>query len=315
MGTILRRHGSLGATVTGPTAVTIGNFDGLHLGHRSLISEVVREKTALGADALSVIVSFYPHPGEVLGKAAHLPRITSLHQKLAILSDWGVDLLYLVHFTAAFSKVSAKQFVDDLLISKLNVSTLVIGPDARVGHKKEGTPEFLVRELDRHRKRCRIVSFVDSEGSAVSSRRIRSLIEDGNVEQASLLLARPFAYRSRVVEGDQRGRTLGYPTANLLPNEQVVPRNGIYAARVRVGNTHYSAAVSVGVRPTFNGQGVKIEAYLLDYPGGDLYGKTIEVAFIARIRDELTFSNAAELKSEIERDVVKVRNILGKRAG
>lgn len=310
MTTILRRHGPSSIRAEAPAAVTIGNFDGLHLGHRSLVSEVVREKSAMGRNARAVVISFYPHPGEVLGKSKHLPRLTTLHQKLTLLSDWGVDELYLIHFTKAFSQVSAKSFIDDILLRAVGADFLIIGPDARVGHNKEGTPEFLSRELTALGKSCRVVSFIDAGGAVISSRRIRGLIVEGRVEEANALLGRPFAYRSRIVRGDRRGRLLGFPTANLHPNDQVVPQNGIYAARLHLDSRQFDAAVSVGVRPTFNGSGIKIEAHILDYTGPEIYGRTVEVAFIARIRDELKFSGEEELKAEMRRDVEKIRAVL-----
>ncbi len=310
MRTILCRYSPGRSVFGGPAALTIGNFDGLHRGHRSLIEEVAREKARLGNGARAIVVSFYPHPGEVVGKAEHLPRITSLHQKLEILSGWGVDCLCLIHFTRLFSQITAQVFLDDILIRSLGLSTLVIGPDARIGHKKQGTPEFMATHLKQFGKAFKVVSFVDAMGGVISSRRIRGLIEEGCVEDAAVLLDRLFAYRSRVVKGDQRGRVLGYPTANLHPNGQVVPKNGIYAAWAHVAGRKFPAAVSVGTRPTFNGHGIKIEAHLLDGDAGNLYGQIMEVAFVARIRDELKFNSIPELTAEIERDIVKIKGIL-----
>ncbi|MBN8551193.1 MAG: hypothetical protein J0M12_17910, partial [Deltaproteobacteria bacterium] len=214
MGTALRRNHPAFILPDAASAVTIGNFDGLHSGHRALIAETVKAKQSLGRGAQAVVVSFYPHPGEVLGKAGHLPRITTLHQKMAILSEWGVDLLFLIHFTKQFSRVTATTFLNEILIGKLKAQSLFIGPDASVGFKKEGTPEFIKAHLAALGKQTHVLSFVDADGSAISSRRIRSLIVEGEVAAASQLLARPFVYRSRVVRGDQRGRLLGYPTAN-----------------------------------------------------------------------------------------------------
>lgn len=310
MTTILARD-CISTVVAGrPTAVTFGNFDGIHLGHQRLMSAVTEEQRRLGSDALSVVVSFYPHPGLVLGKAPRLPNITTLRQDLEILSQLGVNALYLVHFTPRFAALSAQEFINQVLLRTLNTQSLVVGPDARCGHNREGTPEYLQREFDRRGLVCRRVEFVESGSVAISSRRIRAAISEGAVSEAQALLGRPFCYASKVVHGDARGKQLGFPTANLHPNAQVVPAHGVYAVRAEFRGAVYPAVVNIGTRPTFQGSGVRIEAHLLDYGAGDFYGERLSLRFVERLRGEQKFDSLEDLRTQIRNDIASARRIL-----
>lgn len=310
MEAVLRRSGDGGPRQTRESVVTIGNFDGLHLGHQRLIKVLMEEKLRLHSGATTVVLSFYPHPGVVLGKAASLPQITTLRQELRILGELEVDTLHLLHFTKKFSALSAEDFIRQVLVENLNARTLIIGPDARVGHNREGDPNFIRSEFQRLGRRCVEVEFVPDGDAPISSRRIRDEIQLGQVESARRLLGRPFVYSSRVIHGERRGRSIGFPTANLLLNAQVLPKTGVYAGRVAVHGKTFGCVTNIGTRPTFDGKKVSVETHLLDYAGPEVYGARLEVEFWFRIRDERKFASPEELRTQIAADVTEARRRL-----
>ncbi len=291
-------------------AVTLGNFDGLHLGHQQLLRAVAEEKKRLGPGACSVLVSFYPHPGVVLGKAPRLPQITTSRQKLRFMSEFGIDIFHAIRFTKEFASLTAQRFIEEILIQRLNTRTLVIGPDARVGHNREGTPEFIKAALGSLGRSCREIPFLAESGEVISSRRIRSLIEGGELQIAEKMLGRPFTYASTVIAGDQRGRQIGFPTANLHVNRQVLPRPGVYAGFAEVPQGVFKFVGNIGMRPTFSGKGLQLEAHLLDFPGDSLYGGHMALQFKARLRDEIRFAGIEELRAQIVNDIANARRML-----
>jgi riboflavin kinase/FMN adenylyltransferase len=277
-----------------PRRVAVGEFDGVHLGHR----EVIR-----GADT---VLTFEPHPREVVAPEAAPRLLTPLARKAELLEGLGVDELVVIRFDAAFAERSPEDFVDEILVGALGATDVSVGENFRFGHQAAGTPELL--EAD-GRFATRVIRLVEADEEIVSSSHIRGLILAGELGEANALLGDPFQLRGEVVPGDRRGRELGYPTANLVPDERYVyPAHGIYAARAEVpGEGEWQAAVNVGVRPTFvTGRGVLVEAFLLDYTG-DLYGRELRIDFQARLRGERRFDSVEALVEQMGRDVEATR--------
>ena len=314
--TTLYRNRHSAFVAEGPVVAAIGNMDGVHLGHQALLKRVVEAKEAFAASgkgrALAVAISFYPHPAVVLRPGKESSRITNVRQKLAVLSALGVDALMLMHFTKAFAMLPAAEFVEKELLNRLNVCHLVMGADARVGFGGDGGAEFIASMFKKQGRSAEILPFVEEAGARISSGRVRKLVHGGMVEQAPALLGRNYAVEGRVVEGDRRGRTIGFPTANMRVPRHIIPANGVYVSRAELHGKMYGGVTNIGVRPTFSGSAVSIETHFLDYGGASLYGERVELEFVARIRDEVRFASAADLIRQIEADVTKAKNVLGR---
>ncbi len=260
-----------------PRHIAIGTFDGVHVGHRQVI------------DQADTVLTFEPHPVSVLHPEAAPKLIMPFEIKRDVIEGLGVEELVVIPFDDAFSSISAEDFCSGILCEQLEARRVSVGENFRFGAKAKGDPEMLGARTEFE---SRVVALVEVEGEIVSSSRIRSLVAAGEVEIATKCLGAPFLLEGTVVKGDGRGRTLGFPTANLVPADDLVcPGHGVYAA---FANGH-AAAVNVGVRPTFEtGRGLLVEAYLIDYEG-DLYGQTLRVAFIGRLRGERRFPGVEEL--------------------
>ncbi|AMM21120.1 bifunctional riboflavin kinase/FMN adenylyltransferase [Frondihabitans sp. PAMC 28766] len=299
----------------GPSAVTIGKFDGVHLGHRAVIADL--ERTARDRDLVSAVVTFDRHPLSILRPDAVPVALTSNQQKRELLEQTGVEATLMLTFDHHLQSLSPEEFVDTILVDTLQAEVVLVGTDFRFGVRGSGTIETL-RELGAHRGfEVRIVPDVvlDSppgDGTRrVSSSWVRELLDEGRIADATVLLGRRPAVRGVVVHGERRGRELGFPTANLEPrSEGFVPADGIYAARVTVGGEVYDSAVSVGNNPTFDGVPEKqVEAHLLDVKP-DLYGKEVTVYFHDWIRGNVKFEGLDALVVQIANDVEAVRQLL-----
>src|SRR3954451_1352541 len=274
-----------------PRRVAIGTFDGIHLGHR----EVIR-----GADT---VLTFEPHPLSVIRPEATPKLITTFPVKRDLIAGLGVDELVVIPFDKGFSSQTAEEFVQHVLIEKLGAEQVSVGENFRFGKGARGTPEFLGEHTE---FQTRVVSLVEAAGETISSSHIRGLVAAGEVAQAARFLGGPFLFEGEVVPGDKRGRELGMPTANLVPDDAYVcPGHGVYVAWAN----GLPAAVNVGVRPTFEiGRGLVVEAYLLDFDG-DLYGQTLRVAFLERLRGEKRFDSVDDLVAQMHRDVGRAREV------
>jgi riboflavin kinase/FMN adenylyltransferase len=283
----------LSEAIKRPRRIALGEFDGVHVGHRAVIA---------GNDT---VLTFEPHPAAVLRPQAAPKLLTSLEVKTELISELGVQELVVVPFDKQFAQQTAGEFIDHVLVSRLGATHVSVGTNFRFGHAAGGTTALLAQDP---RFEARVVPVVEADGAIVSSSRIRQLITAGNVEQAAKLLGEPFRMRGVVVPGDQRGRDLGFPTANLVPEPGLVcPAHGVYACRVG----EHMAAVNVGVRPTFgDGQALLVEAFLLDF-SGDLYGKVLTVEFVARLRGEERFDGVDALITQMALDVEHTRELLG----
>ncbi|HEY8465628.1 MAG TPA: bifunctional riboflavin kinase/FAD synthetase [Solirubrobacterales bacterium] len=274
-----------------PRRVAIGTFDGVHVGHRRVIE---------GADT---VLTFDPHPLTVLAPDAAPKLLMPFTAKRDVIDGLGVRELVVIRFDRDFSKLTAERFIDEVLIGKLRAEHVSVGENFRFGAKAKGDPAMLAA---RSEFETRVVPLVEVDGETVSSTRIRALVQAGEVEAAMRCLAAPFLYEGVVVEGDKRGRELGFPTANIVPDDRlVVPGHGVYAG---FANEH-PAAIHIGVRPMFEtGRGLLIEPHLIDFEG-DLYGRTLRIAFIARLRGEKRFPSVDDLIAQMHRDVEQARRI------
>ena len=295
----------------GPSAVTIGKFDGVHAGHRSVIARLRREAAAAGL--VATVLTFDRHPLALLKPDLCPGTLTSNDQKRAVLETTGIDALVMIEFTHAFSLKEPKEFVTDVLVGTLHAKLVFVGPDFRFGHRGLGTVEELERLGRLHGFEVRMIEAVRPLGDRViSSTWIRDLLTEGRVAEAATLLERRATVRGIVVPGERRGRELGYPTANLARSvEGYVPADGVYAAYVTVDGRTMPAAVSIGNNPTFAGVPDKqIEAHLLD-EDLDLYGKMVEIAFVKYIRGMEKFASVGELVTQMTHDEADVRHLLG----
>jgi riboflavin kinase / FMN adenylyltransferase len=272
-------------------SVAVGTFDGVHLGHR----EVIRGSNS--------VLSFDPHPVSVVAPQ-HTPKLlTTLERKAELIASLGVQELIVIPFDAEFAKRSADDFVQEVLVDALGATQVAIGENFRFGHKAQGDPRLLSAD---GRFATIVHPLLEVDGEIVSSSHIRGLVLAGRVNEANELLGAPFQLRGEVVQGDERGRELGFPTANLVPEEALAcPGHGVYACLA----DGRPAAVSIGVRPTFNtGRGELIEAYILDFDG-DLYGSRLSIEFLERLRGERRFDTPEALVEQMHRDVARTREI------
>ena len=288
--------------------VTIGVFDGVHLGHQALISTVARRAAELGVT--SGCVTFSPHPEDVLRPESDITHLAAVEDRLSAIKALGVAEVVVMEFTAALSQLTPEEFLD-LLANRFRLRELWIGSDFALGKGRSGTPERLAaigRESG-----FEVFRFppVEIGGKVVSSSRIRQLLAEGQVREAAELLGRRYRLRGHVVSGDGRGRTLGFATANLAPKQRMcVPRDGVYVVWVETASGElYEGVANIGVRPTFHGKRRQIEVHLLDYQG-ELYDQPMVVDFVARLRDERCFESPAALVEQIGRDVAQARALL-----
>jgi riboflavin kinase/FMN adenylyltransferase len=279
-----------------PRRVAVGTFDGVHLGHR----EVIR-----GADT---VLTFEPHPAAIVSPAGAPRLLTPLQRKAELIAELGVQELVVVTFDREFASRSVESFIDDVLVATLRAEHVSVGENFRFGHKAQGDTQRLLSD---DRFQTRVVPLLEVDGEVVSSSHIRGLVLGGAVEYADKLLGAPFTFSGEVTEGDKRGRTLGFPTANLLPRDgYVVPGHGVYACRARTADgVVHVAATNVGVRPMFvTGRGELIEAFLVDFDG-DLYGTELRVEFLKRLRGEKRFESVEALIEQMAHDVEEARAI------
>jgi riboflavin kinase / FMN adenylyltransferase len=274
-----------------PRHVAIGTFDGVHRGHQAVIK---------GADT---VLTFDPHPLEIIHPAALPKLIMPFGVKRDVIEGLGVEELVVIPFDQEFAQRSAEEFIEDVLIAKLGAERVSVGENFRFGAKAKGDPAMLAA---REEFETRVVPLVETDGETISSTRVRALVAAGDMEGARHCLGAPFMVEGEVVSGDQRGRELGFPTANIVPDDRLaIPGHGVYAAFAN----GVPAAVNVGVRPTFeSGRGVLIETYLIDFEG-DLYGTQLRVAFVERLRGEKRFASVEELIAQMRLDVEDAKRV------
>lgn len=288
--------------------LTIGTFDGVHRGHQSLIRALV--EGARAASLPAAVITFFPHPVEVIRGIRENNYLSDPQEKTRLLQNLGVDQVITLDFTAELAALSAAEFTRQIRQS-LNFTRLVIGPDFALGKGREGHSAWLQQDGEKHGYEVKILPPLEDSGGKISSSGIRQLLESGNVSAAASGLGRPYRLSGEVILGDQRGRTLGFPTANLnVWPRQLLPRNGVYAARAFLGEESFVCFTNIGTRPTFQPDAVekKVEAYLLDFDR-DIYGRQLTLDFYEFIRPEMRFENKDALIAQIQKDIQFAREV------
>lgn len=287
--------------------LTLGNFDGVHLGHQAIFRKVVERAKETGGTAIAF--TFEPHPLKVLAPERSPLLLNTFHAKMKLLEAAGVQIVICADFTREFAEQNPETFAHDVLVAGVGVRELYVGYDYAFGRGREGSIESLRTMGQRHGFVVGVVEAVEVDGKVVSSSRVRDAISSGRVDEALRYLGRYYSIEGTVVHGDSRGHTLGYPTANIHSANELIPPRGVYAVRTAVGGRTIDGVASLGVRPTFGSGPLSIEVFLFEYDG-DLYGKHLEVAFIKRLRGEERFPDADALVTQIRRDVEQAREVL-----
>jgi len=289
--------------------VAIGNFDGVHRGHRAVIAAAQRRAAALGRPAAAL--TFEPHPRAFFNPGVPLFRLTDETAKLRLLGSTGLDSAIVLTFDAALASLTADEFVSHILVKRFAVSGAAIGFNFHFGMHRAGSPDFLLAEGRKYGFAVDVVPRFEDNGRPVSSGPIRQALATGRLDEAAELLGYPWFISGTVIHGDKRGRELGFPTANLKPDTACELRHGIYAVRVGLGGRRYDGVASFGRRPMFDAGIVLLEIFLFEF-SGDLYGKSIDVAFIAFIRDEAMFASAKELVRQMQEDARQAHEALAR---
>ncbi|MEX2601971.1 MAG: bifunctional riboflavin kinase/FAD synthetase [Balneolaceae bacterium] len=293
------------------TILTVGTFDGVHAGHRVLVNTVLQK--AKSQNTRSAIVTFDPHPRDIISPGrGGIRLLTTLEERAEVLQELGIDDMIVIPFTRDFSLLGSDEFVRKIIWEKIGVQEFVIGYDHQFGKDRQGsiqTIQDLSKELG---FRVHIVSKQEVDNHTVSSTAIRNALQnDGNVELATTLLQRNYFLNGTVVHGEKRGSSIGFPTANIQPSHpnKSIPKNGVYAVRVRVDGTFFGGMMNIGIRPTFYGTDLNLEVHIFKF-NKDIYGETVQVRFIKRVRDEQKFSGIDQLRHQLEKDREKCHMIL-----
>ena len=293
------------------SVITIGNFDGVHIGHQALFHEVIEKADAI--DGTSIVMTFEPHPVRVLKQNGHPPLITLYEQKVELIESSGIDVLICVPFTLEFAAVSAKEFVEDILLARIGMKAIVVGKDYTFGKNRKGNVKLLQTYAKNYGFEVIVADWIltlNKSPDRISSTRTRELVMAGRVAEAQKLLGRYYQIRGVVTTGRNRGgRLLGFPTANIILQDELCPKTGVYAVSVELGSKTHKGVANIGYSPTFDDHIFTVEVHLLDF-NENIYDRKIRVNFIQRIRDEKKFSNISELSDQIKKDIVKARNIL-----
>ena len=299
-------HGTENANIARPTVLTLGVFDGLHLGHQRIMQTVVDRAKAV--EAVATAITFDPHPRAVLHPESAPPLLQTLDQRLANLEVLGIDQAIVIPFTREFASQPAENFLADIIHDRLHAKEVYLGKGFAFGKDRGGNIALLREMSEKLGFTADEVDEVQIRGQRISSSKIRHLLADGQVNLARRMLGRPYGVEGVIIRGNRRGHTIGFPTANLKPHNRVIPRYGVYATATLIDGTWRKSITNIGVRPTFeNDAEPSIESYIFDFDG-DLYGDVLRVRFLYRIRDERKFNGIDELKAQIEKDTRRARN-------
>ncbi|MEJ7618509.1 MAG: bifunctional riboflavin kinase/FAD synthetase [Pyrinomonadaceae bacterium] len=305
-------HGTDNARILRPTVLTLGVFDGLHLGHQLIVRTVVERAHAVGG--VPTVITFDPHPRAVLHAASAPPLLQTFDQKIEAFGVLGIEQTIVIRFTKEFAGISAEEFLRDVVRDRLQAREVYLGRGFAFGKNREGNIDFLKEASERLGLVAAEVPEVRLRKGRISSSKVRELLAAGRVGLARRMLGRPYGVEGRVGHGDERGRTIGFPTANLQPQNRVIPRGGVYVTATLIDGAWRQSVTNIGSRPTFQtSDEPSVETHILDW-SGDLYGDVVRVRFLFRLRDERKFAHVGELQSQIQSDVLRARRYFG-RAG
>lgn len=294
------------------TVITIGNFDGVHIGHQKIFNYIKRKAKLIGGK--SVVITFHPHPIRVLFKDHPLKLITTTEDKIKLIERCGIDITILIPFTPEFAQIEAEDFVRDILVGKLNAKWVVVGYDYRFGRGRKGDRDLLRKLGLFYGFKVTVLKAYKKKGEILSSTAVRNALIEGKIKEANLFLGRAYHLDGEVIKGMGRGSTLlGYPTANILPLQEIIPKEGVYAVKVTIPDLAetYRGVANIGKNPTFGNSNLSYEVHILDLRE-NLLGKKIRVHFIERLRDEKKFSSVEELKQSIAKDIEMAKIVFRK---
>src|SRR6266550_4288223 len=299
-------HGTDNAKIARPTVLTLGVFDGLHLGHQLIMQTLVERARAVGA--VPTVITFEPHPRAVLHPESAPPLLQTFDQKIEALGVLGIEQTIVIHFDKSFAQIRAQDFLRDAVVDRLHAKEVYLGCGFAFGHDREGNIDLLRAVSQSLGFFADEVPEVRLRGRRVSSSRIRELLQQGRVNLARRMLGRPYGVEGRVVRGAERGVTLGFPTANLHPQNRVIPRNGVYVTATLIDGEWRRSVTNIGTRPTFGSANENsVETFVMNW-SGNLYGDVVRVRFLHRLREEKKFNSIEELKLQIARDVARAQN-------
>jgi riboflavin kinase/FMN adenylyltransferase len=291
--------------------ITIGNFDGVHIGHQALFHEVIELAEAM--DGTAIAMTFEPHPIRVIKQNGHPPLITLYEQKAELIEKAGIDVLICIPFTMDFAALSARTFVEEILVKRIGMKAIIVGQDYTFGNRREGNVALLKQYGDELGFEVIVAEWIqatDADNHRISSTAIRELVTEGAMEKAGKMLGRNYQIRGTVARGrDRGGKLLGIPTANINLQDELCPKAGVYAVIVNYDGQRYPGVANIGYSPTFDDHVFTVEAHILDFKK-DIYGEKIMVNFVQRLRGEIKFSGIDELIEQIDRDIAKAREIL-----
>ncbi|MBS3818615.1 bifunctional riboflavin kinase/FAD synthetase [bacterium] len=280
------------------TVIAIGNFDGLHLGHQKILRLLIHK--AQQSNLPSLVLTFYPHPAKVL-KKRDLKMIQTLQQRIQEIQKFNPRILLIMNFDKNFSHLSSQDFIQKTIVRTLQAQEIIVGQDFHFGRYREGNIQLLRSLSSQYQMSVHAVSSVRKNGTVISSSAIRDLLREGRVEKAHRFLGRPYEINGKVFKGKARGKILGFPTANIRTDNEIIPP-GVYLSKVKINSDELPALTNVGVCPTFSQNEINVESYILDF-NKSLYGKSINVRFLKKMRDEIKFNSPAELSSQIQKDI------------
>lgn len=287
--------------------VTIGNFDGVHRGHQVLIKHVVDEAESI--DGTACVITFYPHPLTVINPYTKIEQITPLSDKLKIMENLGIQFALIIKFDDKFSQITANDFVEEIIHKKLGAKKVIVGYDFAFGKNKEGHRDFFKNKGKELGFDVEVINPIIEKDTIISSTKIRSFLKEGKIREAKNFLGRPYTVRGMVTKGKKIGKLLGFPTANLLIVDYLIPRQGVYAAYVFLDGKKYRAVLNIGAAITFNIDAISFEVHILDFDG-DIYGAELLVEFVERLRSVEKFKDVESLKKQIKNDILKAKEIL-----
>jgi len=288
--------------------LTIGNFDGVHLGHQAIFQMLVER--ARRKNGTSIVLTFEPHPLKVIAPERAPKLLTTFKDRVNLIKASGIDVIICVNFTSEFAHLQAEDFVKKILSETIGIKEIFVGSDYQFGRGRKGTPELLKALGRKYGFEVTIIQEINLNNVTISSSKIRTLIAKGRVEEASVFLGRHYSVEGVVIEGAKRGKKLlNIPTANIAPFNELLPKDGVYAVTVALNGKIYGGAVNIGCNPTFEDKKFSFEVHILEF-GTELLGKTLRVNFIKRIRDEIKFSNIEDLATQMRKDIDDIKEIL-----